>query len=263
MYDGAVILFRPLRLLSLICLACGVFVVWASAQQLTVAAASDLQFAFHDMGAQFQKQTGIAVRVTYGSSGNFTTQIENGAPFDLFFSADVQYPQKLIAEGFAESDSLYRYADGKLVLWVRNGSKIDLNKGVAVLADPAVRKIAIANPKHAPYGRAAVAAMKSAGVYEKVKSKLVLGENISQTAQFAQSGAADVGLVALSLAVSPGMRSSGRYFEVPMKDYPAIEQGAAILKQSKQKAAAEKFVEFMKTTAAKQILEKYGFVVPK
>src|SRR5512146_1786752 len=117
--------------------------VIAPAQQLTVAAASDLQFAFHDLGARFEKQTGIPVRVTYGSSGNFTTQIENGAPFDLFFSADVQYPQKLIAEGFAEADSLYRYADGKLVVWVPNGSKIDLSHGMAALLDPGIGKIAI------------------------------------------------------------------------------------------------------------------------
>ncbi|MDT8068541.1 MAG: molybdate ABC transporter substrate-binding protein [Terriglobia bacterium] len=236
--------------------------VIAPAQQLTVAAAADLQFAFRDLGGQFEKQTGIPVRVTYGSSGNFTTQIENGAPFDLFFSADVQYPQKLISEGYAEPGSLYRYADGKLVLWVPNGSKIDLSKGLLALLDPSVHKIAIANPKHAPYGRAAVAAMKSAGVYEKVESKLVLGENISQTAQFVQSGTADMGLVALSLAVSPGMRNSGRYAEVPAKDYPAIEQGAAIVKQSKQKAAAAKFLQFMKTGTARRILEKYGFVVP-
>lgn len=237
--------------------------VIAPAQQLTVAAAADLQFAFHDLGAQFEKQTGIAVRVTYGSSGNFTTQIENGAPFDLFFSADVQYPQKLVSEGYAEAGSLYRYADGKLVLWVPNGSKIDLSKGMEALLDSGIRKIAIANPKHAPYGRAAVAAMKSAGVYDKVEGKLVLGENISQTAQFVQSGTADVGMVALSLAVSPGMNSSGRYVEVPAMDYPAIEQGAAILKQSKQKVEAAKFLDFMKTPVAKQILEKYGFVVPK
>lgn len=237
--------------------------VIAPAQQLTVAAAADLQFAFHDLGARFEEQTGISVRVTYGSSGNFTTQIENGAPFDLFFSADVQYPQKLVAEGFAEPDSLYHYADGKLVLWVPNGSKIDLSRGVAALLGPAVGKIAIANPKHAPYGRAAVAAMKSAGVYEKVENKMVLGENISQTAQFVQSGTADVGMLALSLAVSPGMKSSGRYVEVPAKDYPAIEQGTAIVRQSKQKAAAKKFLEFMKTAAARRILEKYGFVVPK
>jgi molybdate transport system substrate-binding protein len=235
----------------------------APAQQLTVAAAADLQFAFRDLGAQFEKQTGIPVNVTYGSSGNFTTQIENGAPFDLFFSADVQYPQKLIAEGFAEADSLYRYADGKLVLWAPNGSKVDLSKEMEALLDPGVGKIAIANPKHAPYGRAAVAAMKSAGVYDKVEGKLVLGENISQTAQFVQSGTADVGMVALSLALSPGMKSSGRYVEVPAKDYPAIEQGAAILKQSKRKAEAAKFLEFMKRPAAKEILEKYGFVVPK
>jgi molybdate transport system substrate-binding protein len=260
LYDEAVGLLRQLLFPIILSAFCAHGIL---AQQLTVGAAADLQFAFHDLGAQFERQTGIPVRVTYGSSGNFTTQIENGAPFDLFFSADVQYPQKLVSEGFAEADSLYRYADGKLVLWVRNGSKIDLNKGLAVLADAAVRKIAIANPKHAPYGRAAVAAMKSAGVYDKVGSRLVLGENISQTAQFVQSGAADVGLVALSLAVSPGMKSSGRYVEVPAKDYSAIEQGAAILKRSKQKAAAEKFLEFMKTPVAKEILEKYGFVVPK
>lgn len=237
--------------------------VIASAQQLTVAAAADLQFAFHDLSTQFEKQTGIAVNVTYGSSGNFTTQIENGAPFDLFFSADVQYPQKLISEGFAEPGSLYRYANGKLVLWVPNRSKISLSKGIAVLADPAIGKIAIANPKHAPYGRAAVAAMKAASIYEKVESKLVLGENISQTAQFVESGTADVGLVALSLAVSPGMMNSGHYIEVQAKDYPAIDQGAAIVRQSKNKAAAEKFLKFMGTPAARATLEKYGFVVPK
>jgi molybdate transport system substrate-binding protein len=247
----------------LLCLCCVLFTMSLSAQQLTIAAAADLQFAFQDLGTQFEKQTGISVRVTYGSSGNFATQIENGAPFDLFFSADIQYPQKLISEGFAEAGSLYRYADGKLVLWVPNASKLDLNKGMSVLLDPSVRKIAIANPKHAPYGRAAAAAMKAAGVYEKVESKLVLGENISQAAQFVQSGTADVGLVALSLAVSPGMKATGRHVEVSAKDYPAIEQGAAIVKQSRNKAAAEKFLDFMKTTAAKATLERYGFVVPK
>ncbi len=236
--------------------------VAAPAQQLTVAAAADLQFAFHDLGEQFETQTGIPIRVTYGSSGNFTTQIENGAPFDLFFSADLQYPQKLISEGFVEAGSLYRYANGKLVMWVPNSSKIDLGKGVPALLDPSVRKIAIANPKHAPYGRAAVAVMKSAGVYEKVESKLVLGENISQTAQFVQSGTADVGFVALSLAIAPGMKSSGSYVVVPTRDYPAIEQGAVLVKQSKNKPAAEKLLEYMKTAAAKAILAKYGFGVP-
>ncbi|HEU5403064.1 MAG TPA: molybdate ABC transporter substrate-binding protein [Terriglobales bacterium] len=233
------------------------------AQQLTVAAAADLQFAFHDLGAQFEKQTGISVRVTYGSSGNFTTQIENGAPFDLFFSADVQYPQRLVSEGFAEPGSLYRYANGKLVLWVPNGSKVDLSKGMAALLEPSVGRIALANPKHAPYGRAAVAAMKSTGVYETAESKLVLGENVSQTAQFVQSGTADVGLLALSLAVSPGMATSGHYVEVPEKDYPVIEQGAAIVKHSKNETAAKKFLQFMKTPAARTILQKYGFTVPK
>jgi molybdate transport system substrate-binding protein len=234
-----------------------------SAQPLTVAAAADLQFAMKDLSSRFEKQTGIKIQATYGSSGNFATQIESGAPFDLFFSADLQYPEKLAKDGFALPDTLYRYAIGRLVLWVPNGSKIDVNKGLAVLTDPNIRKIAIANPQHAPYGRAAVAALKSTGIYDKVEAKFVLGENISQTAQFVESGNADAGLIALSLAISPAMKTRGRYVEVPQNAYPPIEQAAIVVKASRQGEAAAKFLAFLKTDEARGVLRSYGFSDPQ
>jgi molybdate transport system substrate-binding protein len=190
----------------------------AGAREIKVAAASDLTFAFKYVVARFEKQNGNSVLLTYGSSGNFFSQIQNGAPFDLFFSADVSFPQKLEAAGLTEPGSIYKYAKGEIVIWVSNASKLDLRKGLAVLLDPGIQKIAIANPLHAPYGAAAVAAMKHAGVYDQVKSKFVQGENISQAAQFVHSGNADVGIVALSLALSPAMKNDGRYVVIPPED---------------------------------------------
>ncbi len=187
---------------------------FASAQGLTVAAASDLQAALPAMASQFEKETGQRVVLTFGSSGNFFTQIQNGAPFDVFLSADIDYPRRLEREGLAERGSLFEYATGRLVLWTRNDSGIDVRRGLTVLADARVRHIAIANPEHAPYGRAAVAALRHEGLYERVRSKFVLGENISQAAQFAQSGNAEVGVLALSLALSPTLKSSGTYVDI-------------------------------------------------
>src|SRR5262249_4385528 len=149
-----------------------------------------------------------------GSSGNFTSQIQNGAPFDLFFSADIDYPKKLDAAGLIEPGTIFEYAEGKIVLWVPKDSPLDLSKGWDALQDARAQKIAVANPEHPPYGRAAVAAMKGANVFDKVQSKIVYGENISQTAQFVQSGNAQVGIVALSLALSPAMRE-GKQWTVP------------------------------------------------
>src|SRR5271154_3128943 len=177
-----------------------------AAQEITVAAAADLQFAMEDVTARFQKETGKTVKVIYGSSGNFFQQIQNGAPFDMFFSANLDYPKKLEAAGLIEPGSFYQYARGKIVIWVRNESKLDLSSGLQVLLDPSVKKIAVANPQHAPYGQAAVAAMQRENIYDKVKDKFVLGENISQTASFVVSGGADVGIVALALALSPNMK---------------------------------------------------------
>ena len=212
--------------------------VVADAAEIKVAAASDLTFAFKDVVARFQKQTGISIKLTYGSSGNFFAQIQNGAPFDLFFSADVGYPEKLDAAGLAEPGTIYEYASGRIVMWVPNASKLDLSRGLAALLDPAIRKIAIANPVHAPYGIAAVAAMRHAAVYDQIESKLVLGENISQAAQFVESGNADAGIIALSLALAPAMGSSGRYVEIPATDYPPIVQAAVILKSSRNHSSA-------------------------
>jgi molybdate transport system substrate-binding protein len=230
-----------------------------SAQEITLAAAADLQFAFPDVTARFQKEKGKSVKVIFGSSGNFFTQIQNGAPFDLFFSADIDYPKKLEAAGLAEPGTLYQYATGKLVLWAPNQSKADLSRGLKVLLDPTIKKIAIANPQHAPYGRAAVAALQHEGIYDKLAAKFVLGENISQTASFVASGSAGIGIIALSLALAPAMKEKGRYVEIPSHEYPAIQQAAVILKSSKQKATARQFLDYLKTPVMLDLLKTYGF----
>jgi molybdate transport system substrate-binding protein len=235
--------------------------VRASAQDVRVAAASDLQAALPAIAAQFEKVTGHHVALTFGSSGNFATQIENGAPFDVFMSADIEYPRRLEASGVADRGSLYEYATGRLVLWARKDSGVDLGRGLAVLADANVKRIAIANPSHAPYGRAAVAAIRHEGLYDRVQSKLVLGENISQTAQFAESGNAEVGLIALALALGPAMKDAGTYAEIPTAFYPPIEQAAVVIAASKQKAAAARFIETLKGQAARATLESFGFGV--
>ena len=235
----------------------------AGAAEIKVAAAADLTFVFKDVASQFEKQTGSKIKLTYGSSGNFFAQIQNGAPFDLFFSADIGYPEKLEAAGLAEPGTIYEYASGKIVIWIPNVSKLDLGRGLATLLDPGIRKIAIANPQHAPYGTAAVAAMRHAAVYDKIKSKLVLGENISQTAQFVQSGNADVGILALSLALAPAMKNAGRYVKIPAADYPPIIQAAVILKSSRNKQLANQFMKFIKQPDTVALMARYGFSIPK
>ena len=234
----------------------------AHAQSLRIAAASDLQFALGDLAAQYEKQSGAKLAITYGSSGNFFAQIQNGAPFDLFFSADVAYPQKLIAAGSADADSFVIYAYGHLVIWLPPDSPIDLTPaGFRTLLDPRIQKIAIANPDHAPYGRAAVAALQKAGLYERLKSKLVYGENISQAAQFVQSGGAQAGILAMSLTFAPAMKS-GKYWEIPRELYPPLEQTAVLLKSSSNKPAARTFLAFLHTESARDTLARYGFTLP-
>ncbi len=235
---------------------------FCAAQEITVAAASDLQFAFHDVGQRFEKATGKQVKLIFGSSGNFFAQLQNGAPFDVFFSADIDYPRRLETAGLAEPGTLYSYARGKIVLWAPPQSKLDLGRGLRVLLDPGIQKVAIANPAHAPYGRAAVAALRHEDLYGQVSPKFVLGENVSQTAAFVVSGSADVGILALSLALAPSMKDKGRYVEIPAEDYPAIEQGAVILKSSPHKDIARQFVEFVKTPPLQDLLRGYGFAVP-
>jgi molybdate transport system substrate-binding protein len=249
------------RVILIAVLAVGFVSQLCVAQEITVAAAADLQFAMQDVAARFQKETGKTVKLTYGSSVNFFQQVQNGAPFDMFFSANLDYPKQLEDAGLTEPGSYYQYARGKIVIWVPNESNLDLKSGMKALLDPSVKKIAVANPQHAPYGQAAVAAMQKENVYDKVKDKFVLGENISQTASFVVSGAADVGIVALSLAVSPNMKDRGRYADVPAADYPPIEQACVILRSSKNKGTATEFLSFIKTAAVADTLKQYGFDV--
>ncbi len=252
-----------LKLFSVLPLIIAVFLAQGEARaqgkEIRVAAAADLNFAMTELAGQFEKQTGTKVNATYGSSGNFFSQLQNGAPFDLFFSADIEYPKKLEAAGLAEPGTLYEYAVGRIVIWAPADAKVDVTKqGWNALLDASVQKIAIANPEHAPYGRAAVAALEKAGIYQQVKSKLVFGENISQAAQFVQSGNAQAGIIALSLAISPPMRD-GKRWKVPAEMHPAIEQGAIVLKKAKNKDAARAFLEFVRSKEGRAILEKYGF----
>jgi molybdate transport system substrate-binding protein len=231
----------------------------SAAEQLSIAAAADLNFALQDIAAAYQHDTGNTVKIAYGSSGNFFTQIQNGAPFDVFFSADVNFPRQLESASLAEPGTLYQYATGKIVLWVPKGSTLDLARGLDLLLDPAIRRIAMANPKHAPYGRAAEAALRKAGIHSRVEPKLVLGENISQTAQFVETGNADIGILALSLVTSPTMQSRGRWVEIPAALYPPISQAAVVLKSSRKKSVAKSFLEYLQRPEAKSILRKYGF----
>ena len=235
----------------------------AETRTLRVAAAADLKVAFGDIVAAFERQNpDIKIEVTYGSSGNFYSQLSSRAPFDLFLSADLDYPRRLVEQGLAAPNSEFSYAVGGLVLWVRTGSPIAAGKGIEALLDPSVRKIAIANPRHAPYGRAAEAAMKKLGVYEKVKDKLVYGENIIQTAQFVESGAADIGLISHSLASAAPLRDEGRSWEVPADSYPSLEQAGAILSWAQDRPAAEALRSFLLGDPGKEILHRYGFRSP-
>ena len=233
----------------------------ATAQEITVAAASDLQAVFQEVAARFQQETGKHVKLTFGSSGNFFAQIQNGAPFDLFFSADIDYPKKLEAAGLVEPGTTYQYATGKIVLWVPSESKLDLGQGLKALLDPSIKKIAIANPAHAPYGRAAVAALQHEKIYDQLAPKFVFGENISQTMSFVVSGNADLGIVALSLALSPALKDKGRYADIPGDTYPPIQQTAAVLKSSQNKEAASQFLSFLRTPQMMDLLRSYGFSV--
>jgi molybdate transport system substrate-binding protein len=235
----------------------------ARAQVIRVAAASDLQFAMDDLASRYQKQTGQQISVTYGSSGNFYAQIQSGAPFDVFFSADILYAQKLIDAHLADPKSLVMYARGQIVLWAPGDAHLNLSQaGFAGLRDSRVQKIAIANPEHAPYGRAAVAALQHAGLYEELKSKLVYGENISQAAQFAQSGSAQVGILALSLALSPNMKSGDRWL-IPAELYPPLDQAAVLLDASANKTGARAFLAFVNSDAGHEVLSQHGFTLPK
>ena len=228
-------------------------------QELVIAAASNLTFVVKEVAAKFEEETGTKVKLALGSSGNFYAQIVNGAPFDLFLSADAEYPQKLVEAGLVQTGSLSIYAVGRIALWVPKSSPIDVGKrGIESLLDPAVRKIAIANPALAPYGKAAVAVMEKSRLYQGVSSKLVLGENVSQTAQFVQSGAADIGIIPLSLIIGSPLETEGSYWEVPADLHPRVEQGVVVLKRTKAPELAQQFLQFLLGAEGSQIMTQIG-----
>jgi molybdate transport system substrate-binding protein len=244
--------------------ACGAREGDSAKRRITVAAASDLQFALDDVVTEFRvAHPEIDVRVVYGSSGNFHAQLVNRAPFDLYFSADIDYPRRLADLGLAIDDDVFAYAVGRIVVWVPAASPLDLDAlGVAAVADPAVRRLAIANPEHAPYGRAAIAALESLGLAESVRARLVLGENISQAAQFVESGAADAGIIALSLALAPRMRDAGRFVDVPLDAYPTMLQGGMIPTWSRDVDAAKALRDFTLGARGREVMARYGFLRP-
>jgi molybdate transport system substrate-binding protein len=224
--------------------------------EFLIAGAADSRFAMDEIAAEFQKaHPEAAVKTSYGSSGPFTSQIENGAPFDVFCSADTGYPRKLVEEGLALPGSEFVYAIGRIVVWVPASSPIQVT-GADALRDPAVRHIAIANPLLAPYGKAAEAALRSLGLYDQVKDKLVYGENVSQALQYVETGAADIGIVSHSLV------KGGRSWEVPPDSYPKMEQGGIIVKSSRNAALAKEFRAFLLGEQGRSILKRYGFYLP-
>ncbi|HEX6891705.1 MAG TPA: molybdate ABC transporter substrate-binding protein [Chryseolinea sp.] len=226
-------------------------------KRILVAAASDLKFALDSVVSVFRRKNAGDVEISYGSSGKLFEQISNGAPFDIFFSADISYPNKLKEKGLTASE-IYVYGVGRIVVWSK---KIDVEKeGMNSLLSPGVRKIAIANPLHAPYGKRAEESLKFYKVYDAVKNNLVLGENISQAAQFVTSGAADIGIVAYSLALSPNMKEQhGKFYLIPEGAHQRLDQAAVITKKGKANDFAQTFLSFVKSKEAKQVLSYFGF----
>jgi len=232
----------------------------AHAQKVTVAAAADLKFAMADIVQSFEKaHPNDKVEVVYGSSGKFFTQIQQGAPYDLYFSADIQYPRDLEKAGLSAS-KVTPYAFGRIVLWspTLDASKMTLQS----LTSPEIAHIAIANPKHAPYGKRAEEALKAAKVWDKVEPKLVFGENISHTAQLVETGNAQVGVIALSLALNPQLASKGKYYLIPDNLHEPLEQGFILTKRGENNAAAKAFAAYMNTPEARAVMTRYGFVLP-
>lgn len=240
---------------------------WAQARPsrlVRIAAAADLKWALEEARQVFEKaHPGTTCTLTFGSSGNFYNQLAQKAPFDLFLSADLGYPQKLAEQGLGLRETLFTYALGHVVLWVPKASPVPVETlGLKALHHPAVRRIALANPRVAPYGRAAEATLKSAGMLASLGGKLVLGDNVAQTAQFVQTGNADLGLISLSLASSAQMKDQGRFWAVPGSLHPPLAQGGVVLSWAQDREAALAFRAFLLGPVGKALLAKYGFADP-
>ena len=240
-----------------------VFATGSRGDEIKVASAADLTYVMQDLAANFHAKTGNTVALSFASSGILYSQITSGAPYDIFFSADSAFPKKLADAGKIVPASIREYAVGVLVIWVPNSSGLDPQKlKIDVLTQPSVRRIAIANPEHAPYGRAAMAALKYFGLETQVRDKLVMGENISQAAQFVQSGNAQAGLIAESLAISAPMRNAGKFWKVSPESYPEVKQTVGVLALSQHKSAAQAFVDYVTSGEGARILEQSGFGIP-
>jgi molybdate transport system substrate-binding protein len=233
----------------------------AMAKALTIAVAANVQYAFQDLQAAFTRETGIAVRPVIASSGKITAQVLGGAPFDIFLSADMEYPRTLYKEKLADSAPAV-YAYGTLVLWTRAG--LDLRPGLTVLADPKVDKVALANPKLAPYGRAAMQALAHYRLADAVRAKAIFGEDIAQVTQYVYTRNAAAGFTTKSAVLSPAIRGKGQWIEVPRDAYQPIAQGVAILKHGANSSMAdcERFVHFLASAPARAILANYGYGLP-
>ncbi|HEY1803507.1 MAG TPA: molybdate ABC transporter substrate-binding protein [Terracidiphilus sp.] len=243
-------------------------------EPLRVAAAADLEPVLPPILVQFEKNTSIHAVVTYQSSATLTTQIENGAPFDVFLSADLSFPKRLIDAGLAYGTAVANgmdiahennpitYARGTLVLWTRKDSGLP-PPSLSLLRSPALKRLAIANPDRAPYGRAAVAALQSLKLNEALKSRIVTAENIAQAAQFVDSANADAGLISLTLALAPHLSAEGSYFVMPHDLYPPIEQGAVIVSNTKHRTAAHKLLDFLLSPAVQAKLARSGLTPVK
>jgi len=234
-----------------------------SAADPLIAAASDLRFALDEVAAQYLRSTGQAVRIVYGSSGNFRRQIAEGAPFDMFLSADEAYVLALAKDGYTVDEGVL-YATGRIALVVAEGSTLaldgELRDLAAAVKDGRVRKFALANPEHAPYGRAAREALTTVGAWDGLQGRLVFGENVAQAAQFAGSGSAQGGIVALSLALAPGALGTARFAPIPERLHRPLRQRMALTKRAS--AVARAFYLYLQQPAARAVLRRYGFALP-
>jgi len=245
-------------LLLVLAIAIGFHRPLRAAEQLSIAAASDLMYCLDALHAAFSKQhPGIELKTSTGSSGNFFAQIQNGAPFDVFLSADMSYPEELIKAGLADEKSLTVYALGRIVVWTA-GDKVDVTAGIQALNGATVTKVAIANPGHAPYGRAAKAALQHAKLWDHLEPKIVYGENIAQTAQFIETGNAEAGIVALALVRSPKLAKVGHWVEIPLENYPRLEQAAVVTKTGLSNPASALYLTFLRAPAAREIFDRFG-----
>jgi molybdate transport system substrate-binding protein len=238
-----------------------VFFNVALAEPLTVAVAANVKFVFDELRAEFKKSTGIDANGVFASSGKINAQIKSGAPYDVFMSADMEFPQALYKDGFAVTPPTV-YAQGVLVLWTLQ--PLDMTQGMRVLANPAVKKVAMANPKLAPYGLEAMRALDYFKLRAAVEPKLIYGESIGQVNQYIDTQAVEIGFTAKSVVLAPQMLGHGKWIEVPRESYQPISQGIVMLKHGADTnaAAAKKFLEFMASAKARGILEKFGYVLP-